>query len=83
MYPILYNEKIYRRYILDTFSKTEFLDFKDFPLKNSDFYDLDHLNVDGSIKFSIFFNSLIKNGLLDKTEKQKFINEQQFNKRKS
>ncbi|MBP6456742.1 MAG: hypothetical protein KA275_08440 [Chitinophagaceae bacterium] len=78
MYPMLSNEKIYRNYVLDTFSKTEYLDFKDFPLKDSDFYDFDHLNVHGAIKFSVFFNNLIKDGLLESTDKQKFIYEQQI-----
>ena len=55
------------------FSDTEFLDFSQFQLLNSEFGDLAHLNHKGATKFSIWFNNLLNNGLLEKDNKQKFI----------
>ncbi|WP_420316467.1 hypothetical protein [Ekhidna sp.] len=51
----------------------EYLDFKDFPLLNSDFGDLEHLNHRGARKFSHFFNILLEEGLLEQDDKQGFI----------
>jgi len=53
----------------------EFLDFKDFPLTNSEFGDLEHLNYRGAEKFSLFFDELLKNGLLNKKGKQTIIDD--------
>jgi hypothetical protein len=38
------------------FSTVPFLDFKNFPVQNSEFGDLQHLNYKGATKFSIWFN---------------------------
>ena len=62
--------------ILSTrFADIEFLDFAKYPLQNSEFGDFDHLNYRGARKFSIWFNQLIDDGLLERTDKQSFINE--------
>jgi len=53
---------------------SEFLDFKDFPLQNYEFGDLEHLNYKGARIFSIFFNNLLDLNLLNKNNKQDFIN---------
>jgi hypothetical protein len=75
-FPGLGNEVVYKRIIEEKFKGIEFLDFKEFPLPNSDFVDLEHLNNRGAMKFSIWFNRLLKDGLLDKNDKQRFINSQ-------
>ena len=50
------------KYILDhKLSGIKFWDYKDYPLKDSQFADEQHLNIEGAQKFSIFFNSEIKN----------------------
>lgn len=78
--PILYkytgleNEQKLKKLLSTQFSDFEFLDFKDFPLQNSEFGDLSHLNYKGAKKFSSFFNNLIASGLLNKNNKQDFIN---------
>ncbi|PKQ46729.1 hypothetical protein [Confluentibacter flavum] len=55
------------------FDTIKFLDFKDFPLDNSEYGDLDHLNHKGAKKFSKWFNTLLKKGLLDSINKQQII----------
>ncbi|GGZ53532.1 hypothetical protein GCM10008088_14010 [Mesonia mobilis] len=69
------NETQFDSIRLKKFSDVEFLDFNRFPLNNKDFADLEHLNFKGARKFSIFFNSLLQGGLLEKSidDKQKFI----------
>lgn len=56
------------------FPETDFLDFKDFPIKNSEFGDLNHLNYRGSEVFSIWFDKLLKDDLLEKKDKTSYIN---------
>ena len=68
------NEKIFQSILKSNFSGIEFLDFKDFPLSNSEYGDLEHLNYRGANKFSPFFDRLLKGGLLEKSDKQGFIN---------
>lgn len=57
------------------FSTIEFLDFAKFPLPNDKFGDLEHLNHKGAKIFSIWFNNLLNNGLLEKSKKQDFIDD--------
>ena len=75
-YEGLGNETLFRRLLNTEFRNAEFLDLKDYPLPDSDYGDLEHVNYRGAKKYSLFFNKLIKQGLLEKTDKQKFINEQ-------
>lgn len=56
------------------FHEIEFLDFNNFPLTNDKFGDFGHLNHKGAKTFSIFFNSLIEDGLLMENDKQVYIN---------
>ena len=71
--PIIQNE--YNLQMLKNlkFIDIEFLDFKDFPLKNSEFGDLNHLNYKGAIIFSKWFNAILKNGLLERVNKKQMI----------
>lgn len=58
----------------EKFKNLEFLDFDKFPLKDNEFGDFRHLNHKGAEIFSLWFNDLIKNGLLSKKNKTAFIN---------
>jgi hypothetical protein len=73
-YPGYVNETKFKELRDTRFSKIEFLDFKDFPLENYEFGDLGHLNHIGARVFSIFFNNLLDKNLLNKNNKQDFIN---------
>ena len=42
-----------------------FLDLKNFKLSNADYADVQHLNVQGSKKISMFLDGIIKDGLLE------------------
>jgi len=68
-------EPIFQMILSKRFADVEFLDFSEYPLHNSEFGDLEHLNHKGARKFSIWFDQLLKDGLLNKTDKQSFINE--------
>lgn len=70
------NELSFKKVYNEHFSEEEFLDFKDFPIDNSQFADIHHLNFHGATKFSHFFNDLIEGGLLNNDEKQKVIDAQ-------
>ncbi|MBQ0740337.1 hypothetical protein J9332_39270, partial [Aquimarina celericrescens] len=51
----------------------EYLDFSNFPLSNSKYGDLGHLNYKGAKIFSEWFASLLLNELLEKENKQDYI----------
>ncbi|MEO7982899.1 MAG: hypothetical protein ABI688_02335 [Bacteroidota bacterium] len=70
----LRNENFFQQIRGTRFGDIEFLDFKDFPLLNTDYANLEHLNFRGARKFSIFFNDLLQKGLMNKVNKQEFIN---------
>ena len=55
----IFNEKLYQKLLHTRFKDIEFLDFKDYPLPDADFADLNHLNYKGANKFSIWFNEHI------------------------
>lgn len=69
------NEIQFNEILNNHFKSVEFLDFVNFPLHGSDFFDYGHLNVNGAEKFSKWFNELLEEDLLRKTNKQDFINE--------
>jgi hypothetical protein len=69
----LNNEQLFQKLVNEKYKNIPFLDFKDFPLNNTDFGDLDHLNYKGSTKFSVFFNSLIKERNFYNNWKREFI----------
>jgi hypothetical protein len=75
-------EPQYQKLLKTRYSDQVLLDFKDFPIDNNEFADKEHLNQTGAVKFTNFFNSLIKKGLLLNSDKQQFINGQiqQLNK---
>ncbi|WP_346881207.1 hypothetical protein [uncultured Algibacter sp.] len=67
------NEKIFIKIKNEKFKNIILLDFNDFPLDNNEFGDFEHLNYRGAKKFSLWFDELLKNGLLSKNNKNKFI----------
>ncbi len=68
------NDKLIK--ILETqFPDVELLNFHDFPLAKDEYADMQHLNYFGAVKFSKWFNNLLENGLLEKQNKQEFIDE--------
>lgn len=70
------NEQIFQDILNTKFSNIEFLDFSHFPLSNSEFGDLEHVNHKGATIFSNWFAGLLEKGLLEKFNKQSFINEE-------
>lgn len=70
------NEDEYQNILTNQFAGIDLLDFKDFPLPNADFADLEHLNYKGAKIFSLFFNDLLNEGLLNKPGKQEMIDKE-------
>jgi hypothetical protein len=75
-YSALSYENEFQKILKTKYNNIEFLDFKDFPLENSEFGDLEHLNYKGARKFSLFFNQLLDLNILNYTNKQELINEE-------
>ncbi len=70
------NEIKYQEIRKQYFPSIEYIDFSKFPLKNSEFGDLEHLNYKGAAKFSNWFNELLRMNFLEKNNKQDIINEE-------
>ena len=77
------NENLFQSILKDKLTSTEFLDFNNFPLQHSEFGDFGHLNFKGAKKYSEWFNELIKSGLLEKPNKQEYINNKILEKNKN
>lgn len=71
-YPLTNNE-VFLKILNDNKLDNMFLDFKDFPLQTNQFIDSEHLNADGAREFSLFFNTLLVDSLLQKDDKQVII----------
>jgi len=76
IYDAYRNEVKFREFLNNDLQGVEFLDFKNCSFTNEEFGDLEHLNYRGAKKYSLFFNRLLKSGLLEKQDKQKFIEEE-------
>jgi len=74
LYGEFVNELKFKAILYSQLSEVEFLDFLNLPLNNSEYADFGHLNYKGAKLFSVFFDHLLDMGLLDKNEKQNFIN---------
>lgn len=81
-YTGYYNEKVYQEILRSNFKNVEYLDLSKFSVKNNEFWDLEHLNYRGARKFSTWFNSLLKRGLLNRPINQQKIDREieSFNK---
>ncbi len=75
LYTGYYNEKVYQEILKSYFTNVEYLDLSKFSVRNDQFGDLEHLNYKGARKFSLWFDSLIKSGLIDKPINQQEIDE--------
>lgn len=53
--PALGNEQVFQAVLQNRYPQVRFLDFRQFPLGDSDFYDVEHLNRQGATKFSKYF----------------------------
>ncbi len=62
-------ETVFQQIKTERFNDIKFLDFKDFPLENSEFGDLQHLNYKGARKFSRWFNENIIDSLKNESIK--------------
>ncbi len=72
-YNYLANEKKFL-FIKDSlFKEIDFLDFNEFPLKNSQYRDFGHLNEAGAIYFSQWFDSMVQAGLLKDKDMEKSV----------
>ena len=67
------NEEDFQHVRMQHFSDLEYLDFNDFPLSDSEFSDLSHLNTKGATKFSIWLNNMIDGGLMQVPNKSEVI----------
>ncbi len=74
-YSGYFNETVYQEILKNKFKNVEYLDLSKFSLRNDEFGDLAHLNYRGARKFSLWFDSLIKSGLLDESINQQKIDE--------
>lgn len=72
-------EKSYYRVLETDLKGVEFLDFSQFPLQNSEFGDLTHLNYKGARKYSVWVDSLFQSGFLNKQKKQEIL-DNEFNR---
>lgn len=70
------NEKQFQEIINNKFSDVLFFDFNDFSLSNYDYRDLEHLNYKGAKKFSLFFDSLLKKGLIESSNPEQMVKDE-------
>lgn len=67
------NEAKFQELLKSKFKNADFIDCRDFPARDSEFGDLEHLNQMGAKRYSHFFNKLLKEGLLEVNSKQTFV----------
>lgn len=70
------NERTYQQIRKNRYSSIEYLDFSKFPLNNSEYGDLEHLNHKGAKIFSIWFSQLLNKEFLEENNKQVYIDEE-------
>jgi hypothetical protein len=70
------NEAVFQNIIKTRYKEIDFLDFSKFPLTDDEFGDAIHLNHKGAKKYSLWFDTLLKKGLFQKTNKQQFIDQE-------
>ncbi len=69
-----YSENQYQKIIKSEFSHTEFLDLSKYNMNYSNYGDSQHMNGQGAKEFSLWFSKLLNKNLLQKKDKQLFIN---------
>lgn len=65
-YGDLINEYVYKRVYENRFSDVRLLDFNKLYFPNEQYIDLHHLNYEGATKYSLFFNQILENKILEK-----------------
>lgn len=75
-YTFFDNELQLQKIIQTRYSKLFFLDFNNFYLLNEEYSDLEHLNYKGAKKFSLFFDSLLKKGLLESSNPEQMVKDE-------
>lgn len=78
IYPDNKNEAVFQSVRNKYFDTIPFLDFVEFSLDNDEFADWDHLNYKGACKYSLWFDHLLKEGLLTEKYKQQIYNRGQI-----
>ena len=76
LYDRLINEEEFQRVVKEQFADVPFLDARHFPLHNSQFGDLEHLNGKGAREYSRFFQSVLDSGLLHTATPTELFNRQ-------
>jgi hypothetical protein len=72
-YPGFENENEYDSIYQNDFSDVELIDCAHFPLQDEEYGDFEHINHLGAKKFSLAFNDLLLQGLLDSSNKQSMV----------
>lgn len=73
------NEEILQEIIRTRYPKLHFLDFNNFSLLNEEYSDLEHLNYKGAKKFSLFFNTLLNDGLIHNSNPEQMVKDRIIN----
>lgn len=67
------NEEQLQKILKTRYSQLFYLDFENFYLLNDDYADLEHLNYKGAKKFSLFFDALLKKGLIQSPNPEQLV----------
>lgn len=59
------NEAIFQQILSTKFAGIPFLDFINLPFPENEYYDFDHLNPQGSVRFSKYLGELFKKNILE------------------
>ena len=70
------NEATYQYCLLERYSDIPYFDFTDFPLQDTQFADLEHLNTNGAQLVSSWLNSLLKKGMMNSDNPSNFFYEE-------
>ena len=68
-----YSEIQYQRILQTQFNEIEYLDFSQYQMEYFNYGDFVHMNHVGAKKYSKWFAMLLRNGLLEKDNKQAYI----------
>lgn len=70
------NEEQLQKILKTRYSQLFYLDFENFYLINDDYADLEHLNYKGAKKFSLFFDGLLKKGLIQSSNPEQMVQDE-------
>lgn len=75
-YAYCENEEQLQKILKTRYSQLFYLDFENFYLLNDDYADLEHLNYKGAKKFSLFFDALLKKGLIQSSNPEQMVQDE-------